>query len=577
MTKLFRYLREYRLSSILGPLFKLLEALLELFVPLVMSAVIDRGIGNGDTAFLWRMSGLLVLLGLAGLGFSITAQYFAARASAGFAAKVRRALMAHVETLSFADLDRLGASTLITRMTSDMNQLQTGLNLALRLLLRSPFVVFGAMIMAFTISVRSALIFAGTIPVLAAVIFAVMLVCIPLYRGVQEKLDGLTGITRENLTGVRVIRAFCKEEDETARFRSANGALTAKQTFVGRISSLMNPVTYVIVNLAVLLLIRTGALQVEAGTLTQGEVVALYNYMAQILVELVKLANLIINITRSVACGNRIQAVLDTPTSMPASPAQLPETDPDAPAVELRGVSLRYPEAGAETLTDLDFAAGRGETVGVIGGTGSGKTSLVGLIPRFYDVSAGAVLVDGADVRSWPADDLRSRIGVVSQKTELFRGTLRENLLWGNPGATDEDLTAALRDAQAADFVASAGGLDLMLEPGGRNLSGGQRQRVAIARALVRRPEILILDDSASALDYATEARLRRAVLSQDYRPTVFWVSQRVHSIRHADRILVMDDGRLCGCGTHEALLKTCPEYREICASQLKREEAAYG
>ena len=575
MTKLFRYLREYRLSSILGPLFKLLEALLELFVPLVMSAMIDRGIGSGDTAFLWRMSGLLALLGLAGLGFSITAQYFAARASAGFAAKVRHALMAHVEELSFADLDKLGPSTLITRMTIDMNQLQTGLNLALRLLLRSPFVVFGAMIMAFTISVRAALVFAGAIPILAAVVFGVMLVCIPLYRAVQEKLDTLTGITRENLTGVRVIRAFCKEEDETARFCSANGSLMMKQTFTGRISSLMNPLTYVIVNFSVLLLIRTGALQVESGTLTQGEVVALYNYMAQILVELVKLANLIINITRSVACGNRIQAVLETASSMQASPVTLPDTDPDAPAVAFRGVTLRYPEAGADALTGLDFTARRGETIGVIGGTGSGKTSLVGLIPRFYDVSAGAVLVDGADVRDWPTDALRSRIGVVPQKTELFRGTLRENLLWGNPGATDEELMAALRDAQAEPFVASSGGLDLILEPGGRNLSGGQRQRIAVARALVRRPEILILDDSASALDYATEARLRRAVLSQSYRPTVFWVSQRVHSIRHADRILVMDDGRLCGCGTHETLLRICPEYREICASQLEREEAA--
>ncbi len=576
MTKLFRYLREYRLSSILGPLFKLLEALLELFVPLVMSAMIDRGISGGDTAFLWRMSGILAMLAFAGLGFSITAQYFAAQASAGFAAKVRHALMAHVEKFSYADLDRLGTSTVITRMTSDMNQLQTGLNLALRLLLRSPFVVFGAMIMAFTISVRAALVFAGTIPVLAAVVFGVMLVCIPLYRTVQEKLDALTGITRENRTGVRVIRAFCKEDDETARFRSANETLTAKQTFVGRISSLMNPVTYVIVNLAVLLLIRVGAFQVDGGSLTQGEVVALYNYMAQILVELVKLANLIINITRSVACGDRIQAVLDTSPSMPASPAVAPRIDPDAPAVVFRGVSLRYPEAGGETLSGLDFSVDRGETVGVIGGTGSGKSSLVSLIPRFYDVTEGAVLVDGEDVRNWPAEILRARIGVVSQKAELFRGTLRENLLWGNPEATDDELKTALRDAQAEDFVTAAGGLDLLLEPGGRNLSGGQRQRITVARALVRRPEILILDDSASALDYATEARLRRAVLSQPYHPTVFWVSQRVHSIRHADRILVLDDGRLCGCGTHESLMETCPEYREICVSQLKREEASH-
>ncbi|MGM9650747.1 MAG: ABC transporter ATP-binding protein [Faecousia sp.] len=572
MKKLLRFLKDYRRDSILSPLFKMLEALLELLVPLIMASIIDRGIGQGDTGYIVRMCLLLAALAVAGLACSVSAQFFAARASAGFAARVRHALFAHIQTLSYSDIDRMGTSAMITRMTSDVNQLQTGVNLTLRLLLRSPFIVFGSMIMAFTISVRSALIFAGAIPVLSVVIFAIMLWCIPRYKQAQEKLDGLLRRTRESLSGVRVIRAFCREDKMVEDFDGQNESLTRTQLHVGRVSVLLNPLTYVIVNLAILLLIHSGAIQVNAGTLSQGQVVALYNYMAQILVELIKLANLIINITKSVACGNRIEAVLETGGEM-TSPRKMPQTGGD-PAVAFHHVRLRYGRSGADSLTDIDFSVKPGQTVGIIGGTGCGKTSLVNLIPRFYDVSEGSVEVDGADVREYPLNALRRKIGVVPQNAVLFHGTIRENLRWGKKDATDDEIYDALQTAQAKSVALEKGGLDYVLEQDGANLSGGQKQRFTIARALVGKPEILILDDSASALDFATDAALRQALRALTPRPTVFVVSQRVSSIQHADLIVVLDDGVVAGMGTHESLLASCQVYAEIYASQTRGEGA---
>lgn len=574
MNRLFVYLKDYKKETILGPLFKLLEASFELFVPLVVASMIDVGIKTGDTGYIIRMCLVLISLGVIGLVCSITAQYFAAKAAVGFVKKIRHALFRHIQSLSYTELDTLGTSTMITRMTSDVNQVQNGTNLTLRLLLRSPFVVFGAMIMAFTIDWQAALVFVVTIPLLSIVVFGIMLVSIPLYRKVQSRLDRLLGITRENLTGVRVLRAFCKENEEIAEFETRNEDLTGVQKFVGRISALMNPVTYLIINFAVIALIWTGAIRVEAGILTQGMVVALYNYMSQILVELIKMANLIINITKAVACGNRIAAVFDI-TSSQEQTSVSPETKKDAPLVEFRDVSLQYKNAGEDSLSGLNFTAAAGETIGVIGGTGSGKSSLVRLIPRFYDATRGAVLVQGADVRDYPLDELRGMIGIVPQKSVLFQGTVRDNMKWGNPDATDDEIWDALASAQAQEVVESKeGGLDFVIEQGGRNLSGGQRQRLTIARALVRRPRILILDDSSSALDFATDAALRKAIRELPYSPTVFLVSQRASSIQYADRIIVLDDGCPVGIGTHEELLESCGVYREIYNSQFRKEDA---
>lgn len=572
MRKLLIYLKPYRRESILGPLFKLLEATLELFVPLIVASVIDSGIGAGDRGHILRMSLLLAGLGLVGLLFSVTAQYFSAKASVGFVTKLRHALFAQIQRFSYRDLDRLGVSTLITRMTSDMNQVQTGLNLTLRLLLRSPFVVFGAMLMAFTVDASAAAWFALTIPVLSVVIFGIMLITMPLYQKVQQRMDRVLGHTRENLNGVRVLRAFRKEQAQIAGFVEKNRALTSMQRRVGRISALMNPMTYVIINIAIAALIRTGAVRVQAGLLTQGAVVALYNYMSQILVELIKLANLIINITKSLACGKRIQAVLDLPAGEEAVPAE--EAGDPRYRVEFRHVCLRYEDSSADALSDITFKAAPGETVGVIGGTGSGKTSLVNLIPGFYPATGGSVFVDGRSVGAEDVHALRRKIGIVPQKATLFRGTIRENLLWGNENASEETLLQAIAAAQAADVVAAKGGLEGEITQFGRNLSGGQRQRLTIARALVREPEILILDDSSSALDYATDAALRRALRQLPQRPTVFLVSQRTAAVRHADQILVLDEGRLVGIGTHEALLESCPVYREIYESQFRKEAA---
>ncbi len=572
MKKLLIHMRSYKKECVLGPLFKLLEAALELLVPLVMASIIDKGIANADRGYVLRMCLVLVALGTVGLVFSITAQYFAAKAAVGFVGRVKHVLFAHIESLSYAEIDRLGTSTMITRLTSDMNQVQNGVNLALRLLLRSPFVVFGAMVMAFTIDVKAAMTFVVAIPALSVVVFGIMLWCIPLYKRVQSRLDQVLGITRENLTGVRVIRAFCMEDQERARFEEGNQTLTAVQKFVGRISALMNPVTYVIINLAIVALIWIGALQVEAGILTNGLVVALYNYMSQILVELIKLANLIINITKSVACGNRVQAMLEIAPSQSWTKA-VPAPRSDAPAVELRHAGLRYPGGGQEALTDVTLTVRRGETVGIIGGTGSGKTSLTNLIARFYDATRGEVLVEGVDVRDYPQAALREKIGVVPQRAVLFKGTLRENMRWGKPDASDEEIWAALETAQAKDVAEGKGGLDCPIEQGGRNLSGGQRQRFTIARALVRQPDILILDDSASALDFATDAALRKAIRALPSHPTVFIVSQRASSIQYADQIVVLDDGAVVGLGRHKELLETCQVYQEIYGSQFRQED----
>lgn len=587
MKKLLVYLKDYKKETVLAPLFKMLEATFELFVPLVMADIIDIGIARGDRHYIYMRCLLLVALGVIGLTCSLTAQYFAAKAAVGFAAGMKSGLYRHIQSLSFTELDSLGASTMITRMTSDANQVQNGVNMVLRLFLRSPFIVFGAMVMAFTIDGKAALIFVVTIPLLSLVVFGVMAVSIPLYRKVQAGLDRVLGITRENLTGARVIRAFHKEESETARFDESNNHLTAMQNYVGRISALMNPVTYVIINLATVVLIYVGALQVDAGNLTQGNVVALVNYMSQILVELIKLANLIITVTKAAACANRIQSVFDMQPSMDkggrkdaACAVGVSAAEPGAAdeAVRFSHVSMHYQNAGEAALEDIDFIAQRGQTIGIIGGTGSGKSSVVNMIPRFYDASAGNVFVDGRDVRDYSVRDLREKIGVVLQKAVLFQGTIRDNLRWGKEDASDEELWEALRLSQAADFVKEKDGqLDAMIEQGGKNLSGGQRQRLTIARALVKKPEILILDDSASALDYATDAKLRSAIKGMDGNATVFIVSQRTASIMHADRILVLDDGRIAGMGTHEELLAQCEVYREIYESQFKKEAAVSG
>ena len=573
MKKLLKYMKTYTLESVLGPLFKLLEASFELFVPLVMAAIIDTGIAQGDTGYILRMCGVLVALAVIGLVCSITAQYFAARASVGFATKIRSACFAHIQSLSFAQQDKLGVSTLITRMTSDINQVQSGVNLALRLLLRSPFVVFGAMVMAFTIDVKAALVFVVTIPLLSVVVFGLMLWSIPMYKKVQKRLDGVLSLTRESLTGVRVVRAFCQEKDIEQDFVEKNDALTALQKQVGKVTGLMNPVTYAIINLGIVVLIWVGALRVDAGILTQGQVVALYNYMSQILVELVKLASLIISITKAMACASRVSAVMDVQPDMHGG-----DKTPDADgreAVRFDNVTLNYSGSGAPELHGVSFTALRGQTIGVIGGTGAGKSTLVGLIPRFYDATEGRVTVDGTDVRDFPLQELRKRVGVVPQKAVLFKGTIRENMKWGAPDATDEQIWAALEAAQARDVVESKeDGLDALIAQGGRNLSGGQRQRLTIARALVKHPEILILDDSASALDYATDLKLRQALKKLPGSPTVFIVSQRTSSIAHADCILVLDEGAVVGMGTHEQLLESCPVYQEIYYSQYEKKEA---
>ena len=571
MKGLLIYLKQYRKECVLGPLFKLLEALFELFVPLVMTSIIDVGIATGSRRYILERCGLLVLLAVVGLVCSITAPYFAARAATGFSARLRSALFAHLQGLSYREIDTLGSATMITRMTSDVNQLQNGVNLALRLLLRSPFVVFGAMVMAFTIDVPGATVFVVAIPVLLAVVFAIILVTIPMYRKVQNRLDGVTAATRENLTGVRVLRAFRKEQEEIAEFSRRNRLLNQLQLRVGRISNLLNPVTYVILNLAVVALLRTGALRVNSGALTQGQVVALYNYMSQILVELIKFANLIITMTKAVACGNRIQSVFAMQSSQTSGSRHPEETLRGQ--VEFRNAGITYGVAGAEALSSVSFLARPGQTVGIIGGTGSGKSTLVNLIPRFYDATQGQVLVDGVDVRELNLEELRRRIAVVPQKAVLFRGTIRSNLLWGREDATEEELQAALTVAQAMEIVQGKDqGLDAEVQQGGGNLSGGQRQRLTIARALIRQPEILILDDSASALDYATDARLRAAIGALPNPPTTFVVSQRAASIRHADWILVLDDGRVVGQGTHETLLEQCPVYQEIYHSQFRKE-----
>lgn len=579
MKSLLVYLKDYKKETILAPLFKMLEASFELFVPLVMAAVIDVGIADEDRPYIIQMCLVLIALGLIGLICSITAQYFSAKAAAGFGTGVRHALFSHIQSFTFTEMDVIGSSTLITRMTSDINQAQSGVNLVLRLFLRSPFIVFGAMIMAFTVDAEAAVIFVIVIPLLSVIVFGIMLITMPLYKKVQANLDKILLTTRENLAGVRVIRAFNKEEDERKRFESENEALTAAQKFVGGISGLMNPLTYVVVNGGIIALIYAGALRVNVGDLTQGEVVALINYMSQILVELVKLANLIVSVTKAIACGNRIESVLKMKPDMESGSCMWPaDTASDAPAVEFDHVCLTYKGAGDESLTDITFRAEKGQTIGIIGGTGSGKSSLVNLIPRFYDATKGHVKIFGKDVREYDTENLREHIGVVLQKAVLFKGTIEENLRWGNENASAEDIEEALEISQSKEFVeGKAGKLEFQIEQGGRNLSGGQKQRLTIARALVRRPEILILDDSASALDLATDAALRRAIRGMKEQPTVFIVSQRAASIQYADQIIVLDDGETAGIGTHEELLSSCPAYQEIYYSQFPKEAASNG
>ena len=596
MRRLLHYMSAYKKESILGPLFKMLEASFELFVPLVVADMVDVGIRRGDASYILKMGGLLVLLALIGLACSLTAQYFAAKAACGSGEALRRDLFAHIGGLSYREIDTVGASTLITRMTSDINQVQNGVNMTLRLLLRSPFVVFGAMVMAFTVDASAAMVFVVTIPLLCLVVFGIMLVSMPLYKKVQRQLDRVLLTTRENLMGVRVIRAFNRQESEREAFEEENGSLVKMQVFVGRISALLNPVTYVIINLAIVAVIWVGARQVDAGILTQGKVIALVNYMSQILVELIKMANLIILISKAAACMNRVDGVFAITSSVKepagaaaAGKAGMPGLSGDleeartgrgrengaaAPAVEFRDVEAAYAGSGNPALSGISFQAKRGETIGIIGGTGSGKTTLVNLIPRFYDAAKGQVLVNGRDVREYSLEELRGLMGVVPQRAVLFKGSLRENMKWGRQDASDEEIWEALWTAQARDFVEDKKqGLDLSIEQEGRNLSGGQRQRLTIARALVRQPEILIMDDSASALDFATDARLRRAIKEDTQDMTVFLVSQRASTIKNADKILVLDDGALAGMGTHKELLKTCQVYREICLSQFSKEE----
>ena len=580
MKKLLKYLKDYKLESVMGPLFKMLEASFELFVPLVMANIIDTGIKNADQPYIWKMCGMLILLAAIGLTCSLTAQYFSAKAAVGFGTALRNDLFRHINSLSYREIDTIGTSTLITRMTSDINQVQSGVNLVLRLFLRSPFIVFGAMIMAFQVNVRAALIFVVAIPLLSIVVFGILLISMPLYKKVQKQLDRVLLTTRENLLGARVVRAFNRQQDEMKKFDEENSLLVNSQVFVGKISALMTPVTYVIVNGATIILIWTGAWQVEGGIITQGAVVALVNYMSQILVELVKLANLIITISKSLACANRISAVFEETSSIEdkAGAAVLAANAGDAqeqPAkVEFASMDFAYAGSSENALSQISFRAMRGQTIGIIGGTGSGKSTLVNLIPRFYDATGGRVLVDGVNVKDMPLQALREKIGIVPQKAVLFKGTLRDNIRWGKPDATDEEIYHALEIAQARDFVDSKDeGLDLMIQQGGKNLSGGQKQRLTIARALVRNPEILVLDDSASALDFATDAALRKAIRENTKDMTVFLVSQRATTIKNADQILVLDDGNLVGRGTHKELLDTCEVYREICFSQLSEKE----
>ena len=575
MRSLLKYLKDYKKESILAPVFKMLEASFELFVPLVMAAIIDTGIANHDKGYIFRMGGVLVALGLIGLACSVTAQFFSAKAAVGFATKLRHALFSHIQGLSYAELDTLGTNTLITRMTSDVNQLQSGVNLTLRLLLRSPFIVFGAMIMAFTVDVKAALIFVVAIPLLSIVVFGIMIVSLPLYKKVQAALDKVLGRTRENLEGARVIRAFCKEGQEIESFSEDNGALLNIQVFVGKISAAMNPLTYIIVNIALVVLLWTGAIRVDGGIITQGAVVALVNYMSQILVELIKMANLIIQITKALACAKRIESILAVENSQ-----QIEELTQQAKAetddvIRFDHVGLTYQGGGEESLTDIDFTVKKGQTIGIIGGTGSGKTSVVNLIPRLYDATRGTVYVDGQDVKTYDPKQLRSKVGIVPQKAVLFAGTIRENLLWGNENATEEQLERALKISQAKEFVdTKEGRLDFKIAQGGKNLSGGQRQRMTIARAVVRDPEILILDDSASALDFATDAKLRHAIREMGNDMVVIIVSQRSSSIQYADQIIVLDDGKMVGIGTHDSLLAENEVYQEIYYSQFPKEAA---
>lgn len=577
MKYVIKYLKGYKKECVFAPLFKMLEALFELFVPLVIAAVIDQGINNRDVSYIIRMCLLLVALAVVGMICSITAQYFASKAAVGTAASLRHDLFKHIESFSFTETDTMGSSTLITRMTSDVNQVQNGVNMVLRLFMRSPFIVFGAMIMAFTIDAKSAWIFAVTIPVLCIVVFGIMLITKPLYKNIQGGLDKILGMIRENLSGVRVIRAFNKEEAELAQFEKANEALTNLQKQAGRISGLMNPLTYILINGAIMILIWVGAVKVESGILTQGQVVALYNYMSQILVELIKLANLIITITKALACANRISDTFSQESSMKEG-SLTASAQPSEYAVEFRGVGLTYRNAGGESLTDITFQVKRGETIGVIGGTGSGKSSLVNLIPRFYDATAGEVLVDGVNVRDYTYEALGQKVSVVLQKAHLFQGSIRDNLLVGSGNASEEELERALRISQAKDFVeARDGKLEAMIEQGGKNLSGGQKQRLTIARAIVKGADILILDDSASALDYATDAALRKAIREMDQSPTVFIVSQRASSILHADQIIVMENGQIAGLGSHEDLMEKCEVYQEIYYSQYQKEAVSSG
>ena len=575
LKKLLKFMRGYGRECFLGPLFKLLEATFELFIPLVVAGIVDKGIGGGDRGYIVRMCLVLVAQGVIGLMCAVTAQYFAARAAVGFSTRLRHALMERILGLSYSQMDPLGASTMVTRMTSDVNQVQSGVNLTLRLLLRSPFVVFGAMIMAFTIDAQAALIFVGVIPVLCVIVFGIMLITMPMYRRVQAGLDQVTSATRQNLTGVRVLRAFCKEDAEVAGFAGKTRELMNRQLSAGGVSALMNPVTYVIINLAVILLVQVGAVKVDGGILSQGLVIALYNYMSQILVELIKMADLIINMTKAAACGGRIAKVLELENDQESGSRG---ADSLRGAVEFRDVTAKYVGAGEPSLEHISFTAAPGQTIGVIGGTGSGKTTLVNLIPRFYDAAEGEVLLDGVNAADYDLEALRQRIAVVPQKAELFKGTIRQNLLWGNPGASEEDLWQALETAQASEVVRDKPGmLEFCVEQGGVNFSGGQRQRLTIARALVRRPAVLILDDSASALDYATDANLRIAIRNMKNPPTTFIVSQRAASVRYADRILVLDDGLLVGTGTHDELLKTCAVYQEVYYSQFPKEAADDG
>lgn len=574
MKSLMKYLKDYKKECVLSPLFKLLEATFELFVPLVMAAVIDKGIGHTDKPYIVKMCLVLIALGIIGLVCSITAQFFAAKAAVGFATKLRHALFGHIQSLSFSEIDTLGTSTLITRMTSDVNQVQNGVNLVLRLLLRSPFVVVGAMVMAFTIDVKAALIFVVAIPLLCIVVFAIMFVSIPLYKKVQAGLDRVLLGTRENLTGVRVIRAFNKEKDEVERFNESNAALTKIQMYVGRISALMNPITYIIINGGIVALIYVGAIRVDSGAISQGQVVALVNYMSQILVEVVKVANLIISCTKALASANRIESIFDVKASVCDKTEVMLGDSSSEYAVEFNNVYLKYKDAGEDALSNIDFKVKRGETVGIIGGTGCGKSSIVNLIPRFYDATGGEVKVNGVNVKDQPVEKLRDIVGMVMQKAVLFKGTIRDNMKWGNENATDAEIYEALDISQSREFVEQKPDkLDEMIEQGGKNLSGGQKQRLTIARALVKKPQILILDDSASALDFATDAKLRKAIASMEGKMTVFIVSQRTSSIQHADKIVVLDDGQIVMIGTHEELLEKCEEYREIHYSQISKDE----